>query len=106
MKLNQVSGVVTELRKFIKFEEMERTEDKYSGRIRDWGQWENPVCCEEDEEDYDWKELSNSSWEKLDNITGEILKKYKKVEIKFQTCEKNYLEVYITPKKRNPRTQK
>ena len=67
--------------------------------VRHWGKWETPQDAEDDE-DYDWQILSQSSIEKLQKLVSEYSKRYG-VDIRFQIGEKNwiYLEVEIKNKK-------
>lgn len=63
--------------------------------IRDWGTWIN----DSDEEDYDWEKLSRKSADTLSEIVSGFSKQYTNMEIYWQSGEKNWIYVYIEPKK-------
>ena len=61
----------------------------YEFAVRNWGEWETPYEAE-DEEDYDWQQLSNRSWNLLGDIIDEIKRRFN-VKIRAQAGEKNWL---------------
>lgn len=67
--------------------------------IRDYGNWELPDDLDEDEDnsDYDWKELSDESVTKFDEIIQSINKPYTGIKNSWETSEKNHIEVTIEP---------
>lgn len=62
--------------------------------IRYWGKWVTPAQ-EEDEEDYDWQELSSDSAKKIENYAKEFEKKHKGIKIKFSSGEKNWIYIHV-----------
>ena len=74
-------------------------ENAFYASVRDWGTWELPEDCE-DEEDYDWEELSESSYNKLQDIIERYRESYKDYEFHFQTSEKNYIDVRVILKEK------
>jgi hypothetical protein len=74
------------------------TGDTAIAAIRHWGDWVLPMDCE-DEEDYDWKELSDHSATQIDNIISVFLKENKSVNITFGAGEKEWIYVSVSAKK-------
>lgn len=66
--------------------------------IRDWGQWQVPEG-EEDDGDYDWEEMTPKSSAALKALVDGVAKQFPGFTFSPQTGEKNYLYVYIKPKK-------
>ncbi len=66
----------------------------YQMDFRDWGQWENPSDAE-DEEDYDWQELTPKSRKAAAEVCAAMEKTFKGIKVKYGTGEKNYLEVSV-----------
>lgn len=64
--------------------------------VRDWGTWINPPEAD-DEEDYDWQELSDESYARLRKIVDDFYKKYS-FQFNFEIGEKNYIyfSEYVT----------
>jgi ribosomal protein L21E len=81
---------------------IEENKDGISCDVKDWGIWEHDYQDyerdEEDFEDDDFMILSNSSSVQLNNIIKEVLKKYPKVDIEWDTSEKSYIDIYISRK--------
>jgi hypothetical protein len=69
---------------------------KAMAALRNWGDWETPSDAhDEDEEDYDWQELSDSSYKKLKAYVEEFQKKYPEVKITYGSGEKNWIYIYV-----------
>lgn len=62
--------------------------------IRHWGKWENPEYSE-DEEDYDWQELTVDSAYKIKDYLKEFEKKHSGVKITFSAGEKNWIYIHL-----------
>lgn len=60
---------------------------------RDWGHWQVPDG--EDEEDYDWEELSENSYEELVAFIAKLRTKFPDFSICFETGEKNYIDFRV-----------
>ncbi|QIG72847.1 hypothetical protein EVB97_307 [Rhizobium phage RHph_Y65] len=79
------------------FRSVEQDGKDYLFDVRYWGSWEVPDG-EDDDGDYDFEELTNHSYKSLQNIVNPIIKKYPKLNIYYQTGEKNYITVHATVK--------
>lgn len=62
----------------------------YQFEVRDWGEWQNPVDAE-DEEDYDWQELTDHSSKLLRSIIAKVRSAYPNVNLQELGSEKNWL---------------
>lgn len=62
--------------------------------IRYWGTWEIPDD-EEDDGDYDWKELSQSSKKELNDIIQKANKNIGKNKLEYEISEKDYINISI-----------
>lgn len=67
---------------------------KLMADIRHWGQWNVPDD-EEDDGDYDWKELDKKSSTSLDKKVKEFAK-LNKVKIEWKTGEKEYISLHFS----------
>lgn len=69
-------------------------EYELSMSCRNWGTWELPEDME-DEEDYDFEELTSASYQKMTSIIKELNKKYKEYKISSSVSEKNYIDFRV-----------
>jgi len=58
--------------------------------VQDWGEWEVPADVEDDE-DYDWKVLSDESSAKLKQLVDQVQAVYPNVKFDVMTEEKNWI---------------
>jgi hypothetical protein len=65
-----------------------------SASIRHWGKWVTPPDADDDE-DYDWQELSQESGKKLKEYLDDIKKRYPNSKIYVSTGEKNWIEIQV-----------
>lgn len=65
--------------------------------VRDWGDWEVPPD-EEDDGDYDWKQMTRETSKQLRTIITAARTKYPDFEIGVQSGEKNWIYIDVTPK--------
>lgn len=75
----------------ISYSDIQEEADSLS--IRYWGKWEVPQD-EEDDGDYDWEVLSDTSSKKLKEIIDSF-EKANKCKVRVQTSEKNWIEFNI-----------
>jgi hypothetical protein len=61
--------------------------------MRYWGSWENPSDAEDDE-DYDWQQLTEFAVMRMHVYMKELNKKFPGVKIKYHSGEKNW--IYVT----------
>ena len=66
--------------------------------LRDWGQWVTPSDVEDDE-DYDWQELTGKYHKILRDICAEVEKDFPGVKVEYDAGEKNWITVSARPKK-------
>jgi hypothetical protein len=67
---------------------------KAMAALRYWGKWETPSDAEDDE-DYDWQNLSSESSKKLKDYIETFNNRHPEVTITFNTGEKNWIYVYV-----------
>jgi hypothetical protein len=58
--------------------------------VRYWGHWEVPAD-EEDDGDYDWEELSESSWDLLKKLIERVEAANPGIKVEASTSEKNWI---------------
>jgi hypothetical protein len=72
--------------------------DAVSFDTRYWGQWEVPAG-EEDDGDYDWKELSDQSSKDLLAIKTKVCSQFPNVAIDFEDSEKEHITIHVKSRK-------
>jgi len=71
----------------------------YAGAaIRNWGSWELPNDAEEDEDDYDWKDLADYSHKNLAEYLAAFQKDHPELKIDYDVGEKEYVYIKVGPK--------
>jgi len=71
----------------------EKAHGGFSIETRYWGHWETPQDVEDDE-DYDWQELSSDSRKKLRDIIDRVSKNYPDVKLSYDIGEKNWITIF------------
>ena len=81
------------------FRVIDESDNSLDCDCRNWGQWELPCELDEDDEDnqdYDWEELSSESYNKLQEIIKQLSTKFYDYQFEYSLEEKNYIDFKIT----------
>ena len=67
--------------------------------VRDWGNWVLPEDADCDEEDYDWKELSEKSYRELKRLLDSLNKEYPYFKFSCDIGEKSWIYFTISERR-------